>query len=95
MEEALEQYARPVLKTHCGDVRVTRIEGDTVYVRLLGQCSSCASAYLTVDELLEKVLQEHVPGIKHVVLDDFDFDFYQQAKDFLKHRDSTSTNAAS
>lgn len=54
IERALDQYARPALREHCGEVEVTRIEGDTVYVRLLGQCAGCASAYYTVEAVLEK-----------------------------------------
>ena len=52
IEQALDEYARPILREHCGEVEVTRIQGDTVYVRLLGQCAGCAAAYYTVDEVL-------------------------------------------
>jgi hypothetical protein len=35
IEQALDEYARPILREHCGEVEVTRIQGDTVFVRLL------------------------------------------------------------
>ena len=84
IERALNEYARPVLREHCGEVEVTRIEGDTVYVRLLGQCAGCASAYYTVDEVLERVLRQHVPGVEHVELDTLDLDLYQYARQLLR-----------
>lgn len=86
VEQALDLYARPALREHCGEVEVTGIQGDTVHVRLLGQCASCAFSYYTVDELLEKVLREHVPGIRHVVQDTFDMEMYQYAKQLLAHQ---------
>ena len=88
-ERALDQYARPALREHCGEVEVTRIEGDTVYVRLLGQCAGCASAYYTVEAVLEKPLREHVPGVEHVVLDTYDRDFYQYARQLLRDQAQT------
>ena len=84
IEQALDEYARPILREHCGEVEVTRIQGDTVYVRLLGQCPGCAAAYYTVDEVLERVLRQHVPGVEHVELDTLDLDLYQYARQLLR-----------
>ena len=84
IEQALDEYARPILREHCGEVEVTRIQGDTVYVRLLGQCAGCAAAYYTVDEVLERVLRQHVPGVEHVELDTLDLDRYQYARQLLR-----------
>lgn len=84
IEQALDEYARPILREHCGEVEVTRIQGDTVYVRLLGQCAGCAAAYYTVDEVLERVLRQHVPGVEHVELDTLDLDLYQYASQLLR-----------
>lgn len=84
IEQALDEYARPILREHCGEVEVTRIQGDTVYVRLLGQCAGCAAAYYTTDEVLERVLRQHVPGVEHVELDTLDLDLYQYARQLLR-----------
>ena len=84
IEQALDEDARPILREHCGEVEVTRIQGDTVYVRLLGQCAGCAAAYYTVDEVLERVLRQHVPGVEHVELDTLDLDLYQYARQLLR-----------
>ena len=84
IEQALDEYARPILREHCGEVEVTRLQGDTDYVRLLGQCAGCAAAYYTVDEVLERVLRQHVPGVEHVELDTLDLDLYQYARQLLR-----------
>lgn len=88
IERTLDEYARPALREHCGEVEVTRVEAGTVYVRLLGQCAGCASAYYTVDELLERVLKEHVPEVERVLLDDsVDMELYRFARQLLKDQD--------
>lgn len=84
IEQALDEYARPILREHCGEVEVTRIQGDTVYVRLLGQSAGCAAADYTADEVLERVLRQHVPGVEHVELDTLDLDLYQYARQLLR-----------
>ena len=84
IEQALDEYARPILREHCGEVEVTRIQGDTVYVRLLGQCAGCAAADYTADEVLERVLRQHVPGVEHVELETLDLDLYQYARQLLR-----------
>ena len=84
IEQALDEYARPILREHCGEVEVTRIQGDTVYVRLLGQCAGCAAADYTAAEVLERVLRQHVPGVEHVELDTLDLDLYQYARQLLR-----------
>lgn len=84
VEQALDIWVRPALREHLGEVQVTRLEGDTVYVRLLGQCAGCASAYYTLDALIEQSLKERVPGVARVKLDTYDMDFYQYAKDLLR-----------
>lgn len=84
IEQALDEYARPILREHCGEVEVTRIQGDTVYVRLLGQCAGCVAADYTADEVLERVLRQHVPGVEHVELDTLDLDLYQYARQLLR-----------
>ena len=84
IEQALDEYARPILREHCGEVEVTRIQGDTVYVRLLGQCAGCAAADYTADEVLERVLRQHVAGVEHVELDTLDLDLYQYARQLLR-----------
>ena len=84
IEKVLDKHARPYLRDHHGDVKVTRIEDDTVYIQLIGQCAQCAYADLTISELLTESITANVPGISRVMAEPMDMDFYQHAKDFLK-----------
>lgn len=93
VEQALEAYVRPALREHCGEVKVTRIEGGTVYVRMLGQCAGCASLYYTLDGLVEDALKAHVPGVERVELDTFDMDFYQYARSLLRNTSGKGPSA--
>ena len=68
IEQALDEYARPILREHCGEVEVTRIQGDTVYVRLLGQCAGCPAAAMTNETLIEGQLMPLLPDLKEVIL---------------------------
>ncbi len=82
VEKALDEYSRPFLREHMGDVKVTRIEDDTVFVSFLGECAACAMVASTMDSV-ESALRKHVPGVEHVVMDTMDLDFYRHAKAFL------------
>ena len=84
IEKVLDKHARPYLHEHNGDVKVTRIEGDTVYIQLVGQCAQCAYADLTVGELLTESIIANVPGIRHVTAEVMDLDFYRHAREFVK-----------
>lgn len=83
IEKVLDQHARPYLHDHDGDVKITRIEGDTVYIQLIGQCAQCAYADLTIGELLTESIIGNVPGIHHVAAEPMDMDFYRHAKEFV------------
>ncbi len=39
MEAALEEKVRPALRAHGGDIAIDRLEGKTLYVKMLGQCA--------------------------------------------------------
>ena len=69
IESALDQYVRPLLATHGGDLEVLRVEDGLVYFRMLGHCAGCAAAHLTREDLINNELVEPVPGVRRAVLD--------------------------
>jgi len=85
VERVLDQYVRPKLKEHYGNIIVTRIEGDVVYVKMTGQCASCASAQYTVEDVVKKELMQRLPEIRDVTIDTFNKDLFQFAKKILNH----------
>ena len=62
---------RPQIQADGGDVDVTEIDDDEgiVYVALRGACVDCPLSALTLSEGIERVLVEHVPGVKRVLPD--------------------------
>jgi len=85
VEKVLDKYVRPALSEHFGGLEVTKVEDNVVHIKLLGQCAGCASAYYTLDELIEKEVKKHIPSIKNVVLNTYDDDMLELAKKILRH----------
>lgn len=68
IEDVLNRSVRPQLKQHGGNVSLVDVHGRTAKVRLLGRCSSCPSAFITTEQLIEKELTDAIPEIDAVVL---------------------------
>ncbi len=68
IEKALDEKVRPYLKIHGGNVHVEQYKDGVLQVRMLGACSGCPSADLTVENLVDEKLREALPEIKQVVL---------------------------
>lgn len=68
--ESVEQalgVARVELQKHGGNVELVGVnEQGVVLVRLMGACSGCASANVTLKEIIEKSLKEQLPDINRV-----------------------------
>lgn len=62
---------RPQIQADGGDVDVTEIDDEKgiVYVALRGACVDCPLSALTLSQGIERVLTEHVPGVKRVLPD--------------------------
>ncbi len=68
IERVLEQYVRPEILKHHGNVEVISFEGGTLEIALTGQCSGCASAKFTVEYVVEKEIKKYVPEVDNIVL---------------------------
>lgn len=67
VEEVLEQI-RPYLRFDGGDVELIDVgEDGTVYVRLMGACSSCHMSLWTLKGGVETRLKQAIPEVKEVV----------------------------
>ena len=67
IEKVLEEYVRPRLLEHEGDVQIVGYTDKVLKVRLLGKCSGCPSASLTTEELIAAEVKEHIPEIENEV----------------------------
>ncbi len=63
ISETIEKEIRPALKQDGGDIELIDIDGNEVIVALRGQCSSCVSAYYTVESIEEKLREMVSPDI--------------------------------
>ncbi|MFC1587026.1 NifU family protein [Planctomycetota bacterium] len=64
--EVLDEV-RPSLQMDGGDVEFKGIEDGFVKLHLVGACSTCPSATMTLQFGIERMLKEKVPGVKGVV----------------------------
>ncbi len=56
----LEDVVRPRLAADGGDIELIDVDGQRVVVALTGKCSNCRSRKVTLQEMVEKTLREHV-----------------------------------
>lgn len=68
VEKALEKI-RPYLQMDGGDVELVDVDerNGVVTVRLVGVCSGCPMASITLTHGIERVVKEEVPEVKKVV----------------------------
>ena len=68
IEHVLNEFVRPKLAEHYGDVEVLSFMDGVLKIKMQGQCSNCPSAKLTVEGIIEKEIKEHVPEVERVEL---------------------------
>ncbi len=67
IEELLDQAIRPSLASHGGNVEITDIDSNILYLKLTGGCQGCSSSKLTLKNGIEKVVLERFPFIAEVI----------------------------
>lgn len=58
--EVIEQYIRPQIAAHGGDIVLLDIVDGAIHIKLIGNCSGCPSAQLTTENIVETTLREHL-----------------------------------
>lgn len=88
IQQILEEYIRPKLLRHYGDIKVVDFSENTLKVKLLGQCSNCPSAKFTIEDIVEKELKAHIPDIDKVILiEEISDDLINFAKSLLNNKE--------
>lgn len=64
--EVLEKL-RPYLQNDGGDIKFKRFENGVVYVSLIGACSNCPMAAMTLQDGIESALVDEIPEVIKVV----------------------------
>lgn len=87
IEAVLDEYVRPLLRTHGGDMEVLEVNDGVLRFKLKGKCSGCPAADLTTEELIQAELTEHMPAIKQAVLvQETNPELIAQARAILRQR---------
>ena len=60
IRKTLETEVRPLLAKDGGDCELVDLDGNTVFVRLKGHCVGCAFSNMTLAQVIEKKLRQHV-----------------------------------
>ncbi len=69
IEGVLDQYVRPLLRAHGGDMEVLELTDDGVLrFRLRGRCVGCPAADLTTEDLIRAEVTQRLPQVRHVEL---------------------------
>lgn len=68
LEAVLDQYVRPRLRGHGGDLEVLSVEDGVLRFKLTGQCAGCPAADLTTEELIRAEVIARIPTIRQVML---------------------------
>ena len=58
---------RPYLQNDGGDIEFRRYENGVVYVKLVGACSNCPMAQMTLQDGIENALISEVPEVIKVI----------------------------
>lgn len=65
IDEAMKSVL-PYIKSHNGNMELSRIEGDVVYLRLEGSCEGCPGSSATLKEAVERAILGRAPEIREV-----------------------------
>jgi Fe-S cluster biogenesis protein NfuA len=69
VQRAMESVL-PYIKSHKGNMAISRIEDDVVYLRLEGSCDGCPASATTLKLAVERAILERVPEIREVRAED-------------------------
>lgn len=65
--KAVIDKVRPYLQNDGGDVEFIRYENGVAYVKLIGACSNCPMAQMTLQDGIENALISEVPEVIKVI----------------------------
>lgn len=63
VEEVVENFIRPQLQIHGGNIKVNSVIDRMVRVTLTGNCHGCPSAQITTEEIVEEILKEKLGNL--------------------------------
>ena len=67
VQAVLDDLVRPAVQSDGGDVVLVKVEGNDVYVQMVGACDGCGSAPITLRLGVERLLHEEFPTMGRLV----------------------------
>lgn len=67
VSDFLENQINPLLASHGGFVRLSKVEGQDVHLELGGGCQGCPGARATMRNGIEAALRENIQGVGEVL----------------------------
>ncbi|MBI1876227.1 MAG: NifU family protein [Acidobacteria bacterium] len=66
--QAVIDRIRPFIQADGGDIELVDVAGNRASVRMMGNCTGCPSAHLTLHLGLETALREDMPELETLVV---------------------------
>jgi Fe-S cluster biogenesis protein NfuA len=63
LEAVLNQEINPGIAAHSGAIALDRVEGNTVYIEMMGGCQGCAASTMTLRQGVHALFREAVPEL--------------------------------
>lgn len=67
VQELLDDMVRPALQADGGDITLIKVEGNDIYVKLVGSCSTCPSSIMTMKMGVEALFKEEFPSMGELI----------------------------
>lgn len=91
IEAVIDERIRPSLNFHGGDIKIVSLENGVLKVRFTGNCSTCPSARITLEEIVKEEIAAAFPEIKDVILSSGASDeLISEAREILRKRHEKS-----
>lgn len=69
IEDILDKHIRPTLIRDGGNIEVLEFDGNTLIMRLMGQCATCPISSQTIETFIEVKIQEQLPDLKEIIVE--------------------------
>ncbi len=77
VEEVLNKI-RPALAVDQGNIKLVKVNGNEVYLELLGACSTCPVPDITMNDVIIATLKHLLPWIKTVYIGQNKFEIHRR-----------------
>ncbi len=63
LEKVIKTEINPGIAAHSGAISLSRVEGNTVYIEMMGGCQGCAASDITLRQGIHQAFREAVPQV--------------------------------